>query len=432
MLEVSNLFYLDQNIAEFIEHVTSYEIHKSKLDAIKREIQEKQSNKYKVLDEKSELLKLRILNNKLKSHEFVENEKINQIRKNNQLLLDRLLDISKGRWAAPGMKAKQRKRRVGPKSLNYVTKRRELERIDNENMKLMKRIVNQNAMLSTKKHEKEYRERKRLQKSLQRNRFAPIQNMLKKKKQFHEKSTGRLPPLQNSDTPSVKDSKEQRIKMPHSVSGSKKQHNTFEIDDKVEQNKIETEDNKISEKGQKTPEAIHSKSTSKPSIPANKPFKHTPVRPVLFILFQVLKQAQANKSQPPKPKISNVQNPVKTSKPAEVKKPTSNPVSKTTSKPVPASKPSDKKTSQNLQNVPVQSPSRPDFAYKKSRDENKGEKAKEGGNKGKSNASSNKISGISEKNSDKFSKKSSEKFSEKQIEVKNEDKGKRRKNYYEA
>lgn len=96
------------------------------------------------------------------------------------MLLDRLLDISKGKWATPGMKARV-PRRVGPKSLNYVTKKKELERIDNENIKLMNRIVNQNAMLNTKKFEKEYQNRKRLQKSLQRNKLLPIQQMLKKK-----------------------------------------------------------------------------------------------------------------------------------------------------------------------------------------------------------------------------------------------------------
>lgn len=68
-------------MVEFIDRVNSYEIHKNKLLAIKGEIEDKINNKYKVLDERSELLKLRILNNKLKSHEFVENEKINEIRK---------------------------------------------------------------------------------------------------------------------------------------------------------------------------------------------------------------------------------------------------------------------------------------------------------------------------------------------------------------
>lgn len=171
-----------------------------------------------MLDEKAELLKLRILNNKLKSHEFNENEKINEIKKNNQLLLDRLLDISKGKWASPGMKHKQPKKRMGPKSLNHVTKKRELERIDNENMKLMHRIVNQNPMLNTKKLEKEYRERRKLQKSLQRNRIIPIKSILKKK---HERSAHRLPALQNINTPSAKDSNENKYSQ--SVSGSKKE-----------------------------------------------------------------------------------------------------------------------------------------------------------------------------------------------------------------
>lgn len=228
---------LDQNIAEFIDQVNSYEIHKSKLNAIKREIEEKQYNKHKVLDERSELLKLRILNNKLKSHEFVENEKINQIRRNNQLLLDRLLDISKGKWAAPGMRARKVKRRAGPKSLNYVTKRKELARIDEENSKLMKRILNQNAMLSTKRLEQEYRERKRLQKSLQRNKLVPIQKLLQQKKtRPHEKSTGRLPPLQNADTPSLSEKKRDHGKFPQTVSSSKQRQTTFEVDDKVDTN----------------------------------------------------------------------------------------------------------------------------------------------------------------------------------------------------
>ena len=149
------------------------------------------------------MLKLRILNNRFKSHEFKANERINEIKKNNQLLLDKLLDISKGKYAAPGMKAKIRKKRIGPKSLNYVTKKKELERIDQENMKLMNRIVNQNAMLNTKKFEAEYQQRRRLQKSLQRNKLKPIQNMLRKKKMRIQKSTGRLPTLPNAgETPS--------------------------------------------------------------------------------------------------------------------------------------------------------------------------------------------------------------------------------------
>ena len=122
--------------------------------------------------------------------------------RNNQLLLDKLLEISKGKFAAPGMNHKQpKKKRKGPKSLNYVTKKREMERIDQENMKLMNRIVNQNAMLNTKKFEAEYKRRKRLQKSLQRNKLRPIQNMLKKKKMKNQRSLGKLPSIAGDETP---------------------------------------------------------------------------------------------------------------------------------------------------------------------------------------------------------------------------------------
>lgn len=251
------------------------------MNAIKKEIEQKQNNKYKVLDEKSELLKLRILNNKLKSHEFVENEKINQIRRNNQLLLDRLLEISKGKWAAPGIKArvKKPKRRVGPKSLNYVTKRKELARIDEENSKLMKRILNQNPIMSTKKLENEYRERRRLQKSLQRNKLVPIQHMLNKKKRMNEKSTGRLPPLQNSDTPSAGESRHDRSNMPQSVHSSKNDKNTFDVDDRVESNQLDSESrSQVLMKDMNN----HSKSRYSSGPYKSKPVvKHTPVSTLL-------------------------------------------------------------------------------------------------------------------------------------------------------
>lgn len=65
----------DLNIAEFIDHFNSYEIHKSKLESIRRELENRG-----VIDEEAEMLKLRILNNRFKSHEFKANERINQIK----------------------------------------------------------------------------------------------------------------------------------------------------------------------------------------------------------------------------------------------------------------------------------------------------------------------------------------------------------------
>ena len=79
----------------------------------------------KVVDEEAELLKLRILNNKLKSHEFEENEKIISIRRSNQVLLERLLEISKGKWSSVGNKGTNAPaaKKKGPKSLNYLNKK---------------------------------------------------------------------------------------------------------------------------------------------------------------------------------------------------------------------------------------------------------------------------------------------------------------------
>ena len=100
------------------------------------------------------MLKFRIINNKLKSHEFAENgtvressnlsEKINEIKRQNQILLDKLMDISKGKWVRlvsgvpnnlhhiqSSVKSKDGKN--GPRSLNYVAKKKEAERIDHEN-----------------------------------------------------------------------------------------------------------------------------------------------------------------------------------------------------------------------------------------------------------------------------------------------------------
>jgi hypothetical protein len=54
----------------------SYELHKQKLKELKKEIDMKKEGKLKIIDERDELLKMRIINNKLKNHEFIDNEKI--------------------------------------------------------------------------------------------------------------------------------------------------------------------------------------------------------------------------------------------------------------------------------------------------------------------------------------------------------------------
>ena len=61
---------------------------------MKKEVELKKAGKLKVIDEKDEVVKLRVITNKLKTHEFLDNEKINVIQKENKKLMDKLYEIS--------------------------------------------------------------------------------------------------------------------------------------------------------------------------------------------------------------------------------------------------------------------------------------------------------------------------------------------------
>jgi hypothetical protein len=61
---------------------------------MKKETEMKKQGKLKVIDEKEELLKMRVISNKLKNHEFQDNEKIGEIQKQNQKLMYKLYEIS--------------------------------------------------------------------------------------------------------------------------------------------------------------------------------------------------------------------------------------------------------------------------------------------------------------------------------------------------
>ncbi len=75
----------------------SYEIHQKKLGTMKKDLEMKKQGKLKVINEKEELLKMRVISNKLKNHEFQDNEKILEIQKQNQKLMCKLYEISQGK-----------------------------------------------------------------------------------------------------------------------------------------------------------------------------------------------------------------------------------------------------------------------------------------------------------------------------------------------
>lgn len=81
-----------------------------------------------------------------KTKEFLTNEKNITINKDNQILLNKLVEISSGKWSSVApvpKKAKARNQSVkvkGPTSLNMGIRKRETERIEKENHAFAKRL----------------------------------------------------------------------------------------------------------------------------------------------------------------------------------------------------------------------------------------------------------------------------------------------------
>ena len=80
----------------------------------------------------------------MKCHEIAEIRKISEIKRNNQHLLDKLMEISKGKNSVVNQKNIKIPRACS-KSLNYASKKKEAERIDRENQKILTRIINVKA-----------------------------------------------------------------------------------------------------------------------------------------------------------------------------------------------------------------------------------------------------------------------------------------------
>ena len=81
-----------------------------------------------------------------KTKEFLTNEKNITINKDNQILLNKLVEISSGKWSsvAPVPKKRAGTRtssvKMGPTSLNMGVRKRETERIEKENHAFAKRL----------------------------------------------------------------------------------------------------------------------------------------------------------------------------------------------------------------------------------------------------------------------------------------------------
>ena len=100
-------------------------------------------------------------------NEFKTNEKNIVINKDNQILLNKLVEISAGKWSSITVDRKQvtggsrqgkpsTSKSVGPTSLNMLVRKKETERIEKENHAFAKRLFDKQAIMSKKKMDQEW------------------------------------------------------------------------------------------------------------------------------------------------------------------------------------------------------------------------------------------------------------------------------------
>lgn len=83
---------------------------------------------------------------------------------------------------------------ANPRSLNYALKKKEAERIDKENQKIMERIVSQGPRLSTKQMQKDYQDTLRYKRMKEKSLAVSVEKLLEKKRKMQEEAKANLLP----------------------------------------------------------------------------------------------------------------------------------------------------------------------------------------------------------------------------------------------
>jgi len=106
-----------------------------------------------------------------KTKEFLANERNRSINKDNQILLNKLVEISTGKWTSvvPAPKKNRNKSHnvKGPSSLNMVVRKKETERIEKENHAFAKRLFDKQAVLQKKQLDQDWVSHKKYKKQIQ-------------------------------------------------------------------------------------------------------------------------------------------------------------------------------------------------------------------------------------------------------------------------
>lgn len=146
------------------------------------------------------MMKNQLNNYRIRSHEYQESIKTSEIKRSNQVLLERLMDISKGKGCAVKQENLAQTLQA-PRSLNYILKRREAERIDKENDKIMRRIIRQGPTVQSKKFEQEYKDTTlRFKKMKQKTLAISVEKIIERKRQHLQQVKSSLLPLISQST----------------------------------------------------------------------------------------------------------------------------------------------------------------------------------------------------------------------------------------
>lgn len=105
--------YIEKNLGKKRDEEKNMELHTKKLE----EIRARDAKKKKVADKG---FSQKIKDNKSKTQGFMKNEKNAEINRENQILLNKLVEISNGKWSSVSKpKKKVKKTAATKKSLNY-------------------------------------------------------------------------------------------------------------------------------------------------------------------------------------------------------------------------------------------------------------------------------------------------------------------------
>lgn len=156
--------YIDKNLGKKRDEDKMMELHTKKLKEIqKRELKAKKAENME--------MSTKIKENKKKVEGFMKNEKNAEINRENQILLNKLVEISNGKWSSvtkpPVKKVKKAPVLPSKKSLNYERRKKEFERIERENMAIAQRLFNKQGSISKKKMDEDYGVSRKYKKQIQ-------------------------------------------------------------------------------------------------------------------------------------------------------------------------------------------------------------------------------------------------------------------------